>query len=58
MCQSNNWGPSQLGRRVQVFLADRGQGADGRGLEGQQGFPLDDINVFFTRADVGKSIPK
>lgn len=58
MCQSNNWGPSQLGRRVQVFLADRGQGADGRGLEGKQGFPLDDINVFFTRADVGKSIPK
>lgn len=34
--------------------ADRGQAAAGRGLEGKRGFPLDDINVFFTHADVGK----
>lgn len=34
--------------------ADRGQAAAGRCLEGKRGFPLDDINVFFTHADVGK----
>ncbi|KAI1237036.1 hypothetical protein IHE44_0014289 [Lamprotornis superbus] len=36
---------SQQGRRVQVFLADRGW-ADGRGLEGKQGFPLDHTKIF------------
>lgn len=29
-----------------MFLADRCLAADGRGLEGKQGFPLDDISVF------------
>lgn len=66
--QSNICEKSQLGRRVQVFLADSGQAADVAcadplqhpeskklgDLEAKQIFSLDGINVFL-HADVGKS---